>query len=487
MKINDLLNQYSRVIAWGTGNYYYKFRNCLPGQIDYFVDNDSEKWQSVLEGKWIFSPSVLKKEKIEGTLIIVCNNYFDEVTIQLQDYGEFDVIDIVNIAIVRENEQDVGCRIGIQEQDTDNLFKSVLICAGIHALWQRNGARKFIDGQMAVLHNHGYQTVEAAPLRYLKKGSYKENYLMISKNRIYIGLFTAEEFVENYVYEAVIIHSLYYGYTVLEQLTVSRVIRGKVLYYLHDYFILCRNRFLFYENKLCLNAKNRLSCHKCKEADSQREILKFHREFFRKSGTVLIAPSLDTKERVERFYRRTPIKVIPHLTFKEEKFLRKKHQKLKIAYLGVAMWQKGWDSFCDIVRNYYVDYEFFCIGDCEERNQKEYVKYVSVELGVEKCLTMREALQRYEIDIAYVGSISPETYSYTYYEACEAGCFVITTDKSGNVSRQVEEDMTGRAFRNMDEMNAWLRCIDKVKVDVASLDKRITDVRADESFIELIG
>ena len=100
---------------------------------------------------------------------------------------------------------------------------------------------------------------------------------------------------------------------------------------------------------------------------------------------------------------------------------------------------------------------------------------------------MREALQRYEIDIAYVGSISPETYSYTYYEACEAGCFVITTDKSGNVSRQVEEDMTGRAFRNMDEMNAWLRCIDKVKVDVASLDKRITDVRADESFIELIG
>ena len=108
MKIKDLINQYSKIIVWGTGNFYHKFRNTLPKQIAYFIDNDSSKWQTALDEKKIFSPAILRSEKIEGTLIIICNSYYEKIIEQLHQYGDFDVIDIENIVMVEEHEAGIN-------------------------------------------------------------------------------------------------------------------------------------------------------------------------------------------------------------------------------------------------------------------------------------------------------------------------------------------------------------------------------------------
>ena len=144
---------------------------------------------------------------------------------------------------------------GVLNNEQSNKPK-ILICAGIHALWQRNGARRFIEGQIDTLQKYGYQTIEIAPLMYLENSENKEDYLIVNENRSYIGLFSIKKFIRAYPYHSVIIHSLYYNYTILEPLLANKDFQGKSFYYLHDYFILCRNRFLFYNHKLCLNDKD---------------------------------------------------------------------------------------------------------------------------------------------------------------------------------------------------------------------------------------
>lgn len=467
---------------WGTGNFYHKFRNTLPKQIAYFIDNDSSKWQTALDEKKIFSPAILRSEKIEGTLIIICNSYYEKIIEQLHQYGDFDVIDIENIVMVEEHEA------GINYNST-YLYKkktTILICAGIHALWQRNGARKYIGEQINVLHSQGYQTVEIAPLMYLKNSNQNEQYLTVNENGHYKGLLSIDEFVKKYFYQSIIIHSLYYNYKILEELVAYKNINGKILYYLHDYFILCKNRFLFFDNRLCLDNNNILHCGQCEESKKQMELQNFHSDLFARYDVTLIAPSLDTKQRMERFYPEVSFEMIPHLTFKEKIFERKKHQKLRIAFLGIAIWIKGWEDFGEIVRNNYKCYDFFCIGDCEESKKKKYVKYLSAELDEKEHQTMLQVLQKYEIDIAFIGSILPETYSFTYFEAYEAGCFIITTEKSGNVYKQVEENNNGKIFHNTDEMNAWLGNPEKVKREVIAMNKKISQVKINEKFMELI-
>jgi hypothetical protein len=482
VKVREIFNNYSKIIVWGTGNYYFKFKSNLPDQIDYFIDNNEKKWQTILDGKRIEPPLMLRDEKAESTLIVVCNNYYDEIIIQLNGYGNFDAIDIVNIAMVEAHEENMS---GVLNNEQSNKPK-ILICAGIHALWQRNGARRFIEGQIDTLQKYGYQTIEIAPLMYLENSENKEDYLIVNENRSYIGLFSIKKFIRAYPYHSVIIHSLYYNYTILEPLLANKDFQGKSFYYLHDYFILCRNRFLFYNHKLCLNDKDVLQCDECSEYEESTKIQYFHRELYTKYDIIFISPSLDVKQRIGKVYHGIPIKVLPHLSYQEEVFEREKHEKLRIAFLGVAMWQKGWDEFCEIVENNYEKYEFFCMGDCEKSKRMEHIEYHSIELDSKECLTMPQALQKYEIDIAYVGSILPETYSYTYYEAYEAGCFVITTSRSGNICMQVEINKNGKVFDSTNEINLWLSDSEKVKKDVESMKKKIVLVTNNDKFIDLL-
>ena len=203
VKVREIFNNYSKIIVWGTGNYYFKFKSNLPDQIDYFIDNNEKKWQTILDGKRIEPPLMLRDEKAESTLIVVCNNYYDEIIIQLNGYGNFDAIDIVNIAMVEAHEENMS---GVLNNEQSNKPK-ILICAGIHALWQRNGARRFIEGQIDTLQKYGYQTIEIAPLMYLENSENKEDYLIVNENRSYIGLFSIKKFIRAYPYHSVIIHS----------------------------------------------------------------------------------------------------------------------------------------------------------------------------------------------------------------------------------------------------------------------------------------
>ena len=70
---------------------------------------------------------------------------------------------------------------------------------------------------------------------------------------------------------------------------------------------------------------------------------------------------------------------------------------------------------------------------------------------------MKEALNRYKIDLAYLGSLCCETYSFTYIEAYENAVSVLTTEMSGNICEAVKKNKNGYVAKDTDELVHFLK------------------------------
>lgn len=477
--ICDILKKYTKIVVWGTGNYYSLYNDLLDERVLYFVDNNAEKWGGLLDQKNIFPPKKLIMEDINDTLIIVCSHCFDEISIQIKQYGDFDIIDILTMKLVDQREKEL-LTIRYLEED-----RYILVLGGIHAMWQTNGSRKFIDGQLEQLHQAGFNTIEITPLLYYEEGKRETFFLAVSINGIYQGIFSSNELISKYPrVKGMIIHSLYYSQETMKYLLDFIVVATRVLYYIHDYSCLCIHRFLHKSKKSCIGTDGSLICDTCGEDKEHRKLLDFHRSVFEKYNVILVAPSVDTKTRVEAFYKNIEIVEIPHLIFERDCCKNKINNRIRIAYVGTAIWHKGWEQFSKLVDRLCQKFDFYCLGDCPDDMRIQNVFYIPVELkGSGHVLTMTEALLQYDIDIVYIGSIWPETYSYTYYEAYEAGCFILTNVKSGNVSNQVILNQNGLSFSDDNEMMAWLENAPVQEV-IQNLSQRIINVQSNKEYLK---
>lgn len=480
--IKKIIERYDKCVAWGAGNYYQMFHMIFDESISYIIDQSEEKQGKVLNGHYIYPPSNLTEEDPEKSLIIVFNAEFDQLCSEVEKYGAFDVIDASMVAVMYNEENDEE----ILLETYNDIPNCVMVICGIRAFFAMNGSRKFIESQNDIIHKNGFKTLEVIPLdNYMKKGR-EINYSMVSINRKCLGVFTIEELTERYYdLQAVIIHSLYYQHEFLEKILSSVSVKNHILYYLHDYYCICNNRFLFFKDKKCLNEHNRLICNSCPNNDMHIRIMEFHNKLFYKYHIVLVAPSNDTAGRVKEYLHYNNITVIPHLMYKEKDIYIKLKKKRRIAYLGGATFMKGWDGYSNLFDSLNDKYDFYCMGFCKSEQKKKGITYIEVSLNSDKNnKTMVEVLNGFDIDIAYIGSIWPETYSYTYYEAYEAGCFVITTLDSGNVCDQVNKNKNGLTFGSIEDMRLWLEDTERVERDMMDkVHKCIYEVRSDENFM----
>ena len=204
-RLGEVLRDYTRIVVWGTGNFYAEYRNLLDERVVYFVDNDAKKWGTLIDQKEVFSPEKLKGEDKDETLVIICNHFFEEISAQIKQYGDLDIIDIVTVGLVRQKERVFS---DVKRPEAD---RAIIVCGGIHALWQINGSRKFIDGQLKLLHQSGYHTIEIVPLLYYRTGKRESSLLAVSADGAYQGLFSPGELTEMYPkVRGMVIHSLYY-------------------------------------------------------------------------------------------------------------------------------------------------------------------------------------------------------------------------------------------------------------------------------------
>ena len=135
----------------------------------------------------------------------------------------------------------------------------------------------------------------------------------------------------------------------------------------------------------------------------------------------------------------------------------------KIAYVGYESVNKGCHTWWRVTSEMAVkgDYRFFHLGASSMSIPG--VNNIPVSFLDEGPDAMVKTLRKHQIDIAFLWSIWPETYSFTLYEAFAAGCFVVTNSLSGNIAAQIKGSSKGIVFSDETEMFRFFSDAPRVK------------------------
>jgi len=111
--------------------------------------------------------------------------------------------------------------------------------------------------------------------------------------------------------------------------------------------------------------------------------------------------------------------------------------------VGLTNYHKGWDVYEQLAKAFEDDGRYSFYNFSLHRRDRLPVRWRKVCAGVDDPDAMAKALSIDNIDIAVLWSLCPETFSFTAYEARAAGCFIVTTESSGNIARLVRETEYG--------------------------------------------
>lgn len=483
--IRNIFSQYKYVFVWGTGEYLKKYRDYLPKMVDGYIDNDVTKNGIFIGNTRIYSPEVLNRFPADLTLIVICNSYYDEISSQICGLGEYRAIHIEDVVMISDAEKNMSNAFGRDEDRNVFLPGSILSVAGIHALFQINGCNRFIDGQIRVLNNHSINSLEIAPIRFVEDGRKSIGLLAVRGNGQYKGIVRLERILQSIdSFKGVIVHSLYYDHELIGEILDKLDSHIPVLYYTHDYYCICANRFLIKNEATCTDENGKLKCEECELKEVQDSLRQFHRKIFAAPNVRVISPTTQVRDCIKEVYPEACICVEPHLNYKTiARDCATKTRKIRVAFLGGRFTTKGWDYFNRLSSDYAELYDFYYFGSSGDNLNSE-ITFVRTTL--ENTTGMVGQLKDCCVDVACILSLVPETYSYTFYEALEAGCFIVTTDKSGNVNRSVKKMNCGRVFCSYEEMSEWFSSPLSVLNTITKKRIRIQNVTDNDHFVELL-
>ena len=173
----------------------------------------------------------------------------------------------------------------------------------------------------------------------------------------------------------------------------------------------------------------------------------------------IIFPSVSAKKNwLNVFPYLSELSVIrPHLKYCVSFTNKSLQNKIKIGYLGYISEFKGYSEWIELLNQLDKNrFEFYYFGSSIEKAVNDGANGVLVDFNKADSPKMVDQLIKDNIDIAFLWSNCQETYSYTYYEAFEAGCWVITSARSGNIASQVKINNNGVVFDNLNDCILYL-------------------------------
>lgn len=180
--------------------------------------------------------------------------------------------------------------------------------------------------------------------------------------------------------------------------------------------------------------------------------------------------------------------VRPHLVYTSSSITPHHNEKIRIAYLGVHNRAKGYDVWGRVVNNLSIDnFDFYCFS--RRPSDQDNVKSVYTDYIDRTGKKVQDLLEEYKIDIVFLWSIVQETYSYTYYEATEAGCYVITNEHSGNIACQTKKNSNGKVFETEKQCLEWLQNQHNIKRELEYFwthGGRISEVKPNRNVEEVM-
>ena len=365
----------------------------------------------------------------------------------------------------------------------------VLIIANTNPYVFSDGVKKYIQEQDLVFRNNGIDSLTFFPIiRRFNFGRMMHLWgcvIRMNEKKIYRTL-DDEHFkmlVKNYgvQIDTILIHHLKDVNTdVLQQ--VLSLCRGRVVFYVHDYYSCCTSINLL-RNGRCFCGNSILDKKKCSGCEFYEKSLKTKYEIENllisvKPRLEIIAPSdVAASYWVEAFPQfQKKVRVVGHQIFsgkyQENCENIPENESLRIAFVGAGDYLKGVDYWKNAVTHLAQNKKvsFYHFGRSYWINDN--VKQFNVGVNSKKYESMISALRKNKIHVAVLNSFVPETYSYTYYEACASNCYIITNVNSGNIAYEVSKNHNGIVLSNPADLTQCLGNVEKLKNDVNEFRKK---------------
>lgn len=340
------------------------------------------------------------------------------------------------------------------------------------------GTEKFLMNAIEKLLAENIHAIQVFPIRKVNRWIKKlhlgegEEYVAINVDGKYYGAFNFKKLKyairtiakKNYFFCCgVLINQMnYFDCDLLSEQILA--LNLPVRYIVHDFTTVCP--FVFWPGKTGTACNTELVipsekyCKNCNYFEAAIENYEKSKVFFKKISAVIdmvICPSESAQCNWNKaFPMNFSQSIRPHLSYGFDCVRKKVSDKIRIAYMGQVSSHKGLNEWNELISKLPdEDYEFYYLGNSEAFLGNPKVKTVCVDFQKKDSMNMQEQLEHLQIDMVFQWSKCQETYSYTYFEAFAAGCFVITNNYSGNIAAMTQKYYNGRTFDRFEECKEW--------------------------------
>lgn len=256
---------------------------------------------------------------------------------------------------------------------------------------------------------------------------------------------------------------------------INTIQAQKLRFFLHDYYTICPQFNLLKDDKVYCGGPpvDSKDCRECKWGEKRSSHFSMVKTILNSVKADFVIPSRIAATIWSRSFPEhvNNIQVVPHQISRKInknrticlKRLNDSDYRPKIAYVGYESVNKGCHTWWRVTSEMAVkgDYRFFHLGASSMSIPG--VNNIPVSFLDEGADAMVKTLRKHQIDIAFLWSICPETYSFTLYEAFAAGCFVVTNSLSGNIAAQIKGSRRGIVFSDETEMFRFFSDAPRVK------------------------
>ena len=340
------------------------------------------------------------------------------------------------------------------------------------------GTEKFMSSIINYYKKNNIHSIQIFPLANLNNKIARlglgRKYIGINYDGGFVGAYYIEDIlgalnylckIYNLHCDGIIINQLY-SWSLKELATALNKLELPIYIMIHDYMMICP--YLMTQDSAGITCGKSIEqpstehCSECKYCNNAIDYFGAITIFFHRIYPLVkkvIFPSDSTKNNwLSVFPEFSNIGFVrPHLKYSSIREVRKINSKIRIGYLGVISSFKGYNEW-----KYLIDkldknrFDFFYFGKYIGQAEKDGAKGILVDFNKTDLPGMVSQLITNQIDIAFLWSNCQETYSYTYFEAFEAGSWIITSKHSGNITAQVACNQNGIAFETIEDCINYL-------------------------------
>ncbi len=229
---------------------------------------------------------------------------------------------------------------------------------------------------------------------------------------------------------------------------------------LHDYFSICsHHNLLWNDEKYCgapvdpqLGLCN--SCNFGKTVTEHREVAN---SILRQVSTIVVPSEVAHGIFSSIFPHLQPrTRVVPHyLLTGDQEPISPVSGRISLIFLGAPSYQKGILRFQKLVDEFSGRFDFVTIARADHFKDPSLVRHIGHEglTGPQ----LRYTLESLQPGFVFLGSLTPETFSYALYESLDAGLAILSTTESGNIAKVLARLQPETLFSTFDELQKFLR------------------------------